>query len=85
MEGRTRLASLSSENSLSKPFVQESSGSCKSLIRKTQMLGLEINFVALFVTSWNGIKLVSQRVFSVMASLFSCLLVCSSLIDIHAV
>lgn len=51
MEGRTRLASLSSENSLSKPFVQESSGSCKSLIRKTQMLGLEINFVALFVTS----------------------------------
>lgn len=85
VEGRMGLASLSAEDSLSKSFTQESSGSCKSLITKTQMLGLEINFVALFVTFWNGIKPVPWRLHSVKTSPFSCLLVCSSLINIHTV
>lgn len=79
------MASCSSENSISKSFVQELSGRCQSLITKTQMLELEINSVALLVQIWNGIKLVPQRAFSVKTSLLSCLPVCSFLISIHAV
>lgn len=79
MQERTRLASLSTENRLSKQSVQESSGNCKYFITKTQMLGLEINFVTLLPS---GMELNQCLEYS---SLYRLVCLCSSLTNIHIV